>query len=57
MLVQVDAYDEVMRAYYAGRGAAGRDWSTGIAQRYESGRRGYLAGYYNRKGARLTGDS
>jgi nitroreductase len=54
MLALVDAYDETMAAYYAGRGLAGRNWSGAIWRRFEAETRGHLAAYYGAKGAKLS---
>jgi len=51
LMGQVDAFDEAAASYYAGRGAAGRDWSGGIWRKFSRPMRTALRGFYDSKGA------
>lgn len=53
MLELMARHDEVMGAYYAGRGLEGRNWSGGVAAKFREPRRSHLASYYRERGAEL----
>ncbi len=51
VLAQVDAFDETAAAYYAARGAPGRDWSGGIWRKFARPLRPELRDFFHSKGA------
>lgn len=50
---QLDEYDQTMASYYAARGLEGRNWTGGLARKFETPKREHLAGYFRSKGAVL----
>ena len=50
----IDEHDGEMALEYEARGLAGRNWSGGVARKFERPVREHLHAYYTGKGARLT---
>ena len=53
LLAALEAYDARMGEYYEERGKPGYDWSGAVAAKFREPRRGHLAAFYARKGARF----
>lgn len=53
MLAAIDAHDAAMAQEYERRGLSGRNWSGGVARKFEKPAREHLFAYYTKKGARL----
>lgn len=53
LLATIDAYDRVMRGYYADRGQPGHDWSGGLTRKFARRNREHLLDYYRGKGVRF----